>query len=201
MDDDGVVVFDVYKQQLIDAAGRSSQSIEAVGGDSQKLKHYLQCSISEYAKMAHVNLAIAQKLGKKTFSPNQLMTMALNDFEKSPKSRMIEKTAGSAITNIRKNECRFLGTAGQVQCGSVTIDLGQNTIKYGNAILSPGADKFFGVTATFRVSLSDSVSRANESADEFSKSHGKDVSLSSNKSTNLSSTNKQALNIAPFLPR
>lgn len=202
VDDDGQVMYDVYKQQLIDTAARSSKSLESVGGDSPKLKKYLACSISNYAKMAQANLVVARRLGKKSFGAGELMNLALDGFKDSgSKSAMIAKTESAAIQSISRNDCRFLGVSNVVQCGSVSIDLNQNTIKYGNALLSPGSDKFFGVAASFRVSLSDSVTRANELAEEVSKSHGKDISLSNTKSDSLSSSSKEQLNIAPFLPR
>jgi hypothetical protein len=199
---DGQVLFDVYKQQLIDTAARSSKSVESVGGDSVTLKKYLQCSISNYARMAQTNLVLSRKLGKRSFGGGELMTLALNNFDAVDSyNPMIAKTEAAAIKSLSSNDCRFLGNSNVVQCGSVSIDFGQNSIKFGNALLSPGQDKFFGVAASFRVSLSDSVTRANEMAEEFSKSHAKDVSLSATVSTSISSSNKQQVNIAPFLPK
>lgn len=202
VDDGGELAYDVYKQQLIDSAARSSKSLESVGGDSPKLKKYLACSIGNYAKMAQANLIVARRLGKKSFGARELMNLALDGFnDAGSKSAMIANTELAAIRSISHNDCRFLGVSNVVQCGSVTIDLNQNSIKYGNALLSPGSDKFFGVAASFRVSLSDSVTLANELAEEVSKSHGKDVSVSNTESGLLSSSSKQQLNISPFLPR
>lgn len=201
-EEDGSI--DYNRKNYIDAAAGSSMKITAVSGAKEKeLKNYMACIINESARMAQASINLQQKMGGRTFTSNALTAEAAREFDSigDITDRSIFLQYQQAFMSLNQS-CRFIPTQGRdsVQCGSLTFSLTDNSIRNAGTPIA-GAGNIFGVTSTFRVSISDTRNAGLERASEHSKGSSSETGTNESASFNMTSSTKKSVNIAPFLPK
>lgn len=201
-DEEGII--DLNRKAYIENASANAMRVSQIPGAREgELKKYIACVVDESARMAQANLNLQSKLGTHAFSARQIAKESLAEFSQvdditDPSIRMQLVQAHESL----KQPCRFVPSMGKdsVQCGTLTFSFVDNSVKNAGTAIA-GAGALYGVAPSFRVSLSETDTDGREVARESSQSSSRDASMTQTGSSGMSRSQKQQLNVAPFLPK
>jgi hypothetical protein len=197
-------IIDLNKKGYYDGAASSAMKLSEIDDvDEYAIKEHLACILLESSRMAQANLILQKELGGRKFTSSEISDKAILAFKKAEKisNPFIKSQIDKAVDSLKK-PCRFLPNMGKdsIQCGALAFSFVDNSIKQGGVMLTP-SEKFFGVSSTLRISMSDTDTVGREVARENSESSSRDASLTNTGSNSISRGGKQQTNVAPFLPK